>query len=187
MALSSETIFALYPLLAFTPPPSGLGLPPTTIGLHMALRSALNIATMCLAAPIQQRIGSVRTFRWGMGCNGAAVLVLWVLVGVHAQEVGVGFSTGIGKGADEVVIPSPGAEEGRLGLTGNFLVAAFLVLWGGGSLVWRELNIFFAVKYAHNMAYLASSQVILVESPASPEDLALVVVSSIAFVSSNVL
>ena len=123
MAVSSETIFAFYPLLAFTPPPSGLGLSPSTIGFHMATRSALNIVVMCVAAPIQQRIGSVKTFKWGMACIGVAVLALWAVV------------------------------ELEDGVISKVFLAAFLAFWGGGSLVWRRfLFVFTSIFFTDTSA-----------------------------------
>jgi len=67
LMMVSETLFALYPIFAFTPVQSGgLGLSEAAIGMHLAIRAANNILVMLLFSPLQRRVGTVRTYQISM-------------------------------------------------------------------------------------------------------------------------
>lgn len=67
MVFASESLFALYPLFAFTPIQyGGLGCSEATIGTHMAVRSFISILQMLLFAPLQSRFGTLRVFQMSM-------------------------------------------------------------------------------------------------------------------------
>jgi MFS family permease len=77
MVFASETLFALYPLFAFTPIASGgLGLNEAEIGMHMAVRAIVNIAIMVLFGWLQPRMGmsTVRLYQLMMSMWPASVL-----------------------------------------------------------------------------------------------------------------
>ncbi|PAV19860.1 MFS general substrate transporter [Pyrrhoderma noxium] len=67
MVFTSETLFALYPLFAFTPVQyGGLGCSEATIGTHMAIRSFISILQMFLFAPMQRKFGTLRVYQMSM-------------------------------------------------------------------------------------------------------------------------
>ncbi|PAV19859.1 MFS general substrate transporter [Pyrrhoderma noxium] len=67
MTLVSETLFALYPLFAFTPVEyGGLGLDEGGIGAHMAARSIFCIFLIAAFAPMQRHIGTLKTYELSM-------------------------------------------------------------------------------------------------------------------------
>ncbi|KAI5122776.1 hypothetical protein M0805_000120 [Coniferiporia weirii] len=67
MVIASEMLFALYPLFAFTPVEyGGLGLNEAAIGAHMAVRSFVSIGLMFFFAPVQRRLGTMRTYQLTM-------------------------------------------------------------------------------------------------------------------------
>ncbi|EJC98142.1 MFS general substrate transporter [Fomitiporia mediterranea MF3/22] len=66
-AFSSELIFALYPLFAFTPISSGgLGFSEAQIGAQLGFRSITNILVILFYAPLERRIGTTRTHQLTM-------------------------------------------------------------------------------------------------------------------------
>ncbi|THH11142.1 hypothetical protein EW145_g842 [Phellinidium pouzarii] len=67
LSITSEAIFALYPLFAFTPVSSGgLGLSEGNIGLQLSFRSLINILFLFFYAPFERRLGLVRMYRFTM-------------------------------------------------------------------------------------------------------------------------
>ncbi|KAL5482742.1 hypothetical protein ACEPAI_9336 [Sanghuangporus weigelae] len=67
LSFSSEMIFALFPLFAFTPIESGgLGFSEAQIGAQLGFRSINNILIVFLYSPIERRIGSLATLKLTM-------------------------------------------------------------------------------------------------------------------------
>ncbi|KAH8111331.1 MFS general substrate transporter [Phellopilus nigrolimitatus] len=119
MTIVSETIFALYPLFAFTPITSGgLGLSEAQIGAHMAIRSAFNIIVMCFYVPFASRLGAVRLYQVGMSLWPLAMACFPLLNALARTK-----STSVG--------------------TWTFDAAAgvFFMLWSLGNLVWPSSQI----------------------------------------------
>jgi len=64
MFFTVETMFAIYPLFAFTPIASGgLGLSEAQIGAHTAFRALSSILVIFVYAPLHRRLGTVRTYQ----------------------------------------------------------------------------------------------------------------------------
>lgn len=126
MTFTTMSLVSLYPLIAFTPPPFGLGYSTSTIGFHIAIRSALNIATMFVATPIQQRIGIMRTYRLGMICLGMTTACMWAMMGIR----------------DTNVVPLP------------LLRAMYFLLWAAGGLTVRELLIAYCFAWCMTLTFL---------------------------------
>lgn len=64
MFFTVETMFAIYPLFAFTPVVSGgLGLSEAAIGAHTAFRALVSILVIFVYAPLQRRLGTVHTYQ----------------------------------------------------------------------------------------------------------------------------
>jgi len=80
LSISSETIFAVYPLFAFTPIASGgLGLSEAKIGAHMAFRSFISILVMFFYTPLERRLGLLRMYSFSMFFFPVCVLFFPVL------------------------------------------------------------------------------------------------------------
>lgn len=90
MTLVSETLFALYPLFAFTPIASGgLGLSEAQIGAHTAMRSVLSILVLFAYAPVCARLGgTVRCYQVGMVLWPFAIAGLPVLNALARTDAG---------------------------------------------------------------------------------------------------
>ncbi|KLO14776.1 MFS general substrate transporter [Schizopora paradoxa] len=113
MCFTSEILFAVYPLFAFTPISSGgLGLSEAQIGVHMATRSLNNVLVMMLYTPIHNRLGAVSTMKLAM--------VFWPISAAFFPVLNVL------------------ARQGAVGTLGfNILVGLFFTAWSFAGICWK--------------------------------------------------
>lgn len=105
-----------YPLFAFIPRDlGGLGFSEAQIGTHMATRAFVIVCIIMLSAPLQHRLGTLRTYQLGMSTWPLTVVFLPILSKTANSE-----SYGSGHPCFWLVF------------------SAFYLSWGFGSLVWRE-------------------------------------------------
>lgn len=121
MSLTSEVLFVLYPLFAFTPITSGgLGLSEAQIGIHMTVRAALHIIILFAYAPVCAWLGgAVRCYQVGM--------VMWSLVVAGLPVLNALARTGSGPG---------GMGVGTWVFDASVLVV--FAIWSLASLAWRK-------------------------------------------------
>ncbi|KAI5122012.1 hypothetical protein M0805_008004 [Coniferiporia weirii] len=136
MTIVSETIFALYPLFAFTPISSGgLGLSEPQIGAHMATRAVLAIFVLFLYPPAASRL------RVGVVSVYSAAMALWPFAVACLPVLNALARTGA-RGAGVGTWPFDAA------------VTILFVLWSLGGLVWPTSQIV-VIEAAPNAESLA--------------------------------
>jgi MFS family permease len=80
MAFENTAIIAIYPLFAFTPIESGgLGLNEAAIGVHLAVRSFMNIMVLVVYPMLRRRFGNLRLYKICMFTWPATVMMFPVL------------------------------------------------------------------------------------------------------------
>ncbi|EJC98141.1 MFS general substrate transporter [Fomitiporia mediterranea MF3/22] len=117
LAFSSEMLFAMYPLYAFTPiEDGGLGLSEAEIGAQLGFRSIVIIICVLIYAPLERKIGSMRSHQFAMAFWSLAV-PFYPILNALAR-----------KGWKDT-------------WTFQFLLLLFFMAWGIASLTWTSATI----------------------------------------------